>query len=423
ARCQHMLRQGHFVADFAFLQDEAIPGFIPPRPDQRPLGFDYDVLNAEVLLTRVSARAGRLELPCGMSYRYLVLPQRPDAVFSAVTLKKVDELAEAGVAVIGPKTLAASITKLREGSWDVVTRADGLRADVEFRSSSPSAQLDWIHRRDGATEIYFVSNQSVERVETEAVFRVAGKQPELWDAVTGSIRDLQDFHDDHGHTVVPLQFAPRQSWFVVFRRPMGERAAQRPVANFPGLRPVQEVAGPWNVSFDPRWFYPDGGTGGRVRFDTLDDWSQRPEEGIRYYSGTATYRTTFECHLEDGPSAVYLDLGAVHNVARIRLNDHDLGVVWTAPWRVEITGAIRRGVNELEIEVANLWPNRLIGDATLPPDERRTVTNVRTYDTMASGTYGCQKCEQRKSTGKPAELLPAGLLGPVTLQRIRRDER
>ncbi|MCU0981246.1 MAG: hypothetical protein MUF25_19010, partial [Pirellulaceae bacterium] len=118
-----------------------------------------------------------------------------------------------------------------------------------------------------------------------------------------------------------------------------------------------------------------------------------------------------------------LDLGAVHNVARIRLNDHDLGVVWTAPWRVEITGAIRRGVNELEIEVANLWPNRLIGDATLPPDERRTVTNVRTYDTMASGTYGCQKCEQRKSTGKPAELLPAGLLGPVTLQRIRRDER
>ena len=107
------------------------------------------------------------------------------------------------------------------------------------------------------------------------------------------------------------------------------------------------------------------------------------------------------------------------NVARVRLNGRDLGVVWTAPWRVEITGALKSGANELEIEVANLWPNRLIGDATLPQEQRLTVTNVRTYDDMASGTYGCQKCEHAQATGKPAALLPSGLLGPVTLQAVK----
>ncbi|MBI5395944.1 MAG: hypothetical protein HZA91_11660 [Verrucomicrobia bacterium] len=103
------------------------------------------------------------------------------------------------------------------------------------------------------------------------------------------------------------------------------------------------------------------------------------------------------------------------NIARVRLNRCDLGVVWTAPWRVDITNALKPGANELEIEVANLWPNRLIGDATLPKEKRLTVTNVRTYDTMTSGTYRCQKCEERKKAGKPAALLPSGLLGPVTL--------
>jgi hypothetical protein len=111
-----------------------------------------------------------------------------------------------------------------------------------------------------------------------------------------------------------------------------------------------------------------------------------------------------------------LDLGVVRNVARVRLNGRDPGVIWTAPWRSEITDALKSGANELEIEVANLWPNRLIGEGLLPPDSRLAVRNVRTCDTMTSGTFGCQKRDQRKKTGKPAEVAPSGLLGPVTLQ-------
>lgn len=418
ARCQHLLRQGLFVADFAYLQNEAVPSFIASRTSQQPLrpsGFDYDVLNAEVLLTRASAANGRLTLPDGTSYRYLVLPQQPDAILAPATLEKINQLAEAGVAVIGPKTVAGSVRKLREGPLDAVTRTDRLAPDIEFRNPSPGAKFDWIHRRDGQTEVYFVSNQSACDAAAEIVFRVAAKQPELWDAVTGGTRDLPQWRDEHGRTVVPLQFAPRQSWFVVFRVTSQQPQKESHGVNFSQPKPVQTIAGPWNVQFDPKWFYPDNGTGGKTRFDQLTDWTRRPEEAIKHYSGIAFYRRTFdlETQISNPGSKIFLDLGAVKNVARVRLNGRDQGVVWTAPWRVEITGALRPGANELEIEVANLWPNRLIGDATLPQEKRRTVTNVRTYDTMTSGTYGCRKCDQRKKTGKPAALLSSGLLGPV----------
>ncbi len=417
ARCQHLLRQGLFVADVAYLQDEAIPGFLPPRPSQRPAGFDYDVLNAEVLLTRVSARDGRLTLPDGMSYRYLVLPQQPDAVLSPATLQKVNELAEAGVSVVGPKTLAGSVPKLREGPWDAVAAADGLAPDVEFRETSAGSSFDWIHRRRGETDIYFVSNQSSQDAAARVLFRVRGRQPELWDAVTGATRDLPDCRDEAGRTLVPLQFAPRQSWFVVFREGTEDAKHAPDAKNFPEQEVLQQIGGPWQVQFDPQWFYPDQGTGGKVVFDQLDDWTKRPEEAIKHFSGIAAYRTTFPAPSEQPRSAIFLDLGTVKNVARVRLNGRDLGVVWTAPWQVEISGALQSGPNELEIEVANLWPNRLIGDATLPPDQRRTVTNVRTYDTLTSGMYGCQQCVERQKAGRPAELTSSGLLGPVTIRQ------
>ncbi|MBI5395945.1 MAG: discoidin domain-containing protein [Verrucomicrobia bacterium] len=250
ARCQHLLRQGLFVADFAYLQDEAVPSFIAPRPDQqpaRPAGYDYDVLNAEVLLTRATAKDGRLVLPDGMSYRYLVLPHQPDAILSPATLKKINQLAEAGVTIIGPKR--------REGTLDAVTRADGLAPDIEFRNSSQGANFDWIHRRVGATNIYFISNQATCDATADIVFRVAGKQPELWDAVTGVIRSLPEWREENGRTVVPLEFAPRQSWFAVFR---SSRLAPRDAGmkNFLSRSERTPLAGPWEVSFDLKWGGP-----------------------------------------------------------------------------------------------------------------------------------------------------------------------
>jgi hypothetical protein len=166
--------------------------------------------------------------------------------------------------------------------------------------------------------------------------------------------------------------------------------------NFTEPETVEKLTGPWTVSFDPRWGGPEQAT-----FETLDDWAKRPEDGIRFYSGTAIYRISFDVsnsEISNRKSESYLDLGRVKNLARVRLNHHDLGVVWTAPWRVDITRAVKQKGNDLEIEVVNLWPNRLIGDASLPREQRRTVTNVGKFNRPG------------------ATLLESGLLGPVSLQ-------
>jgi len=217
----------------------------------------------------------------------------------------------------------------------------------------------------------------------------------LWDAVTGRVCPVPAYATEKGCTVVPLKFTARQSFFVVFRKgPAAKRTGA--TTAFPETQLVKELAGSWEVSFNPDWGGPAS-----VVFEQLEDWTKRPEEGIRYYSGTATYRKRFELSPSDTqmlkPTA-FLDLGTVRNLARVRLNGRDLGIVWTAPWRVEISGAVKAGSNDLEIDVVNLWPNRLIGDARLPKEQRRTVTNVEKFN-------------------KPdAVLLGSGLLGPVTVR-------
>jgi hypothetical protein len=277
-----------------------------------------------------------------------------------------------------------------------ILAADGVPPDFEYRSDAQGTQLEFIHRTYDAAEIYFVSNQQNRPEKAECVFRVAGKQPEIWDAVTGERWDATDFREHGGRTILPLEFAPRQSWFIVFRQPAVELKTKR--RNFAAFTTVGELSGPWTAKFDPKWGGPES-----VVFQQLEDWTKRSEPGIKYYSGRAVYEKTFDFPggaLQPG-KRLYLDLGRVRNVAEVRLNGKDLGVVWTAPWHVEITGPVQPTGNRLEIGVVNLWPNRLIGDAGLPPEQRLTVTNVKKFK-------------------RDSPLLESGLLGPVTLQLAER---
>ena len=269
--------------------------------------------------------------------------------------------------------------------FGVVTGLLGkLGVPPDFESDGP---LRYTHRRDGQTDIYFVANREDQPVEASCTFRVAGKAPELWDPLTGQARGLPEFTSRDGRTTVPMRFEPAQSFFVVFRKPAG-RASGR---NFPAHAKLTELSGSWEVAFDPKWGGPE-----HVTFDTLQDWSQRPEDGIRYYSGTAIYRKTFDAPKVSRGQRMYLDLGLVKNLVRVRLNGRDLGVAWCAPWRVEITGALRAKANQLEIAVANLWPNRLIRDQSLPAAQRLTWTTWNPFP-------------------KDSPLLESGLLGPVSL--------
>jgi hypothetical protein len=438
SRCQFLLQQGLFVADVCYYYGENIPAFVPGRDHMKPAlprGYDCDTINTEVLLTRVSAKDGRLVLPHGsspskpegrsrMSYRMLVLPQT-DAM-SLQVLEKVAELAKAGVPVIGTKpTRTPGLKDYPQCDAKLEKPAGRLKLTAGTNLQEPLAKLGihpdfesgdvplhYIHRRSEDTDIYFVCNQQSKPVRTKCTFRVAGKQPEIWDAVTGEMRDAAAFTIANGRCTLPLEFASRGSLFVIFRKPVNSFKGPGNT-NFPELVHVGELRGPWTVEFEPEWVGPgERGEGGNLKpegtpvvFEELEDWTKRPEPGIKYYSGKATYSKTFDyppkidkAHGIPDTTSLFLDLNRVRNVAQVRLNGKDLGVVWTAPWRVEITEAVKPTGNKLEIDVINLWPNRLIGDAKLPADKRLTKTNVGKFNNP-----------------KHQKLFSSGLIGPVRL--------
>jgi hypothetical protein len=285
-----------------------------------------------------------------------------------------------------------------------ILREDRIAPDCKPRETNAVA---YAHRRlKNGDDIYFVANPGETPLRVTQQFRSTNRQPELWHPVTGAIRPLHGWSTETACTLIPLRFEPTESYFIVFRQPVrASHPAHATSSDFPALMPVQILNGPWRVEFDARWVYPvPSGAEGTERievvFDDLQDWTRRPEEGLRYYSGTAVYRQTFALAQDVKPgrdTRLWLDLGAVHSMARVRLNGRDLGVVWCPPWRVDITQAVTSSNNQLEIEVANLWVNRLVGDETLPPAERRTQTNRRDF-----------------KAGTP--LMRSGLLGPVTIQ-------
>jgi hypothetical protein len=270
----------------------------------------------------------------------------------------------------------------------------------DFASAGP---LRYTHRTGKDWDIYFVANKMDSAFNTDVSFRVTAATPELWDAVTGATRPLQEFAVRDGRTVMPLKFEPYQSFFIVFRKGTGSGKGK----NFPSSHTLMTLRGPWSVSFDTAWGGP-----AHVRFDSLYDWTNSKVDGIRYYSGEAHYRKTFDLALHQH-GRIYLDLGTVKDMARVRLNGKDLGVVWTAPWRVEITDVARAKGNQLDITIANRWPNRLIGDERLPDDG---IKDDKWPEWLLKGlprTSGRFTFTTYKHYTKDSPLLPSGLLGPV----------
>jgi hypothetical protein len=282
----------------------------------------------------------------------------------------------------------------------------------KFQTSAGTLELQSIHRRHKGSDLYFVANLAHTGGTAQCSFPVTGRQPELWDPVWGTMRDLPAFEQANGLITLQLSFEPTESFFVVFRKPLG--AAPQPVPNFPKLETVAEITGAWSVHFDPKWGGPAS-----ARFETLDDWTTRPEQGIKYYSGTAVYRKT-----------VSLDLGKVNHLAAVSVNGKNLGVLWTAPWRIDISSAVKDGANTIEVAVTNVWANRLIGDETQPSDFEWEHGDTRYSDGLFLKQFPewFLKHEPRPSKerftfttwnyfAKDTTLTPSGLMGPVKIVR------
>lgn len=308
--------------------------------------------------------------------------------------------------------------------WGRIASTD-FRADVT--AGKPTIQS--IHRREGNTDLFFVANTAREAGSATCTFTVSGRQPELWDPVTGAMRALTEYTSQNGTTTIPLKFAEAQSFFIVFQNKA--TAPARPKPNFAEPKEVVKLTGTWQVAFDPAW----GGPAQPVTFAKLDDWTTRSEPGIRYFSGTAVYRQSFDMtpgQLASKPGETYLDLGVVNHVARVFVNNQDLGVIWTAPWRVQIpAGLLKAKGNQLVVEVTNVWANRLIGDEQEPADQEWLPGHLdKNTGYLKEFPDWFLNKQPRPSKGrycfttwnyftKDSPLVSSGLLGPV---RIMKEE-
>ncbi|MCE5185587.1 MAG: hypothetical protein LLF76_05620 [Planctomycetaceae bacterium] len=274
--------------------------------------------------------------------------------------------------------------------------------------------LRYTHRTTTQRDIYFVSNKTPESVQTDCLFRVTGGLPQLWHPVTGEISLLTHYKTKNSVTTIPLEFAPYESYFIVFdRRQSQQDTRNAETADFVRFEPVAELTGAWQAAFDASWGAPQ-----QVVFDALTDWTSSDCEGIKYYSGIAAYRKTFDCPAGSKPGCrFYLELGTVHDMAEINLNGRKLGVLWCSPWRIDISDALRATDNRLEIRVANRWPNRLIGDEQ---PENKAVRTVQWPNGLLGGkSYPAGRYTFTTSQPYRADspLLPSGLLGPVKIVR------
>jgi hypothetical protein len=412
SRCTYLLERGKPVSDVLwYLGDE-----INHKPDQLapfPAGFKYDYCNPDALLTRLSVRDGMIVTPDGIRYSVLWMPDCPRML--PQTLEKIRDLVRAGATLIGPPptglaTLSdetraqarfnAVVGELwsrqtpfaKVGKGRVITglplEQALLHPELGLTPDVTGGEALWLHRRTAGADWYFVCPPAGEAFKGTLNFRSAGVV-ELWDPVTGQVRRIPGQRDG-ARTRVTLDLAQAESCFVVFRHDITADGPPALAAAEP--RQLLALDGPWTLHFPEGWGAP-----GSLKLTALNAWKDLPisPEG-RAFSGTATYTTTFTLPDLQAEGGYQLDLGTVDMTARVTLNGKSLGLLWCEPNTLDISGALQQGENQLTVEVTSTWHNRLVHDAGLPEDERKTWTI--------------------EGPKKEAGLSRSGLLGPVVIR-------
>lgn len=360
-------------------------------------GYSYDSFNADALLNLAMVENGRIVLPGGMSYGVLVVPAKhamqpnPERM-SVDVARQLQEFSRQGATILMKDDLPAKTpgyaeinsTPRLEISKPVSLpytneTLDELGIERDFIVTSNSGEyagdIAYAHRQGEGTDIYFISNQREEPRNIQVSLRAAGRIPELWNPVTGEITEDTDWRITGNRTNLSLRLDEGESVFIVLQTPV-ERGSNR-AQPFRMETPVA-IDTPWVVNFDEKM----RGPGEAVMFSKLTDWGEHGDDRVRYYSGEAVYRNSFNLKPKS-KTRYYLEIDEVYNLAEVKVNGKSCGTIWTKPYRVEITGAVRKGSNSLEITVANTWANRILGDSlgTAEDDSQRTWTNAR-YHTM-----------------------------------------
>lgn len=424
-RCNYMMRQGWYQADVAYFIGEDAPRMVGIMEPWIPAGYQYEHMNAEVIMRDMTVKDGMLTLPHGVQFKVLVLPRRLKTMRPEL-LEKIERLILDGAIVMGPaperspslqnqpeadrrvKEMAARIwgdvdgVNVKQRRYGKGMICDGLDFETLF------AQLGYVpdckvpdgmnvyqgHQKDGDTDIYILSNQDNRALTMDVAFRVTGKQPELWEPVTGVIRKLPAFRQEEKTTVVPMKLDKNECVFVVFRE-KGEPSATTLEANYPAPLRTQEATGEWDVVFESAFKTPSP-----VRMATLDNLSDNANDSIRYFSGTATYTTSVNLDRAGRGEHMFMAFDNVGTMAKVYINGKYAGGVWTAPYRLDVTDFVKNGRNDVKVEVVNTWVNRIVGDMNLPESERETYLFVNHLNAKTP-------------------LPPSGIIGKVKFETVK----
>lgn len=358
-------------------------------------GYQYDSFNPDALML-MQVKNGRVVLPGGASYGVLVIPGKmlmnPNPTMNAAVQKKLQQLAAAGAKMVVDQQWMKLFGKNKnvvaapymESSFEKL----GVKKDVTIEENDEHA-IAWTHRTTKDAEIYFLSNQSDSLQNFKIRFRVGQyDHAEYWNPVTGEILDYSFLS---GNNKFGIGMAPGESYFLVFRKTKETKAKQLSG----GITRESELAfnsTSWKIQFDQK----AGGPSAPVETNVLKSWTVFSDSSIKYYSGTAVYSNAFTWKDGNKKQAVLLQIDSLYNIATVKVNGIDCGTIWTQPYSVDITKAIKQGENKVEIFVTNTWQNRLIGDELLPKEKRVTWTTA-----------------PFRLKGKP--LLPAGIVGAVKI--------
>ncbi|PJJ08535.1 alpha-L-rhamnosidase-like protein [Flavobacterium sp. 1] len=392
-------------------------------------GYQYDSFNADVLLNSAKVENGKIVFSNSIEYGILLFPgshkMAPNKMMSLAVAEKILELVKEGATVfvdekpdlqpgmqsetdqkkwqnvideIWNNKLNASLWKIGKGTIIKLPYVGndftsiGIEQDVYFPklNRTDSETIAWTHRKSETEDIYFISNQKEQKRQVEVSFRITGKIPEWYNPVTDKTIVLNNWKIENGRTIATISLAENESGFVIFKDKT-EMVSVKGTQNNSEFETVQTLDENWELQFDSEYKGPKE----VIKINKLFDWSTSTNDQIKYYSGAVVYKKDLIWKGKTNDK-IWLDLGTIANIAEVTVNGINCGTIWTFPYKADISEALKKGKNTIEIKVTNTWANRLIGDEKLPKEERLTWTTA-----------------SFRLEGEP--LLKAGLLGPVTI--------
>lgn len=435
-RLSSLFQEAEFDADVLYYYGDKVPNSATPKNTHYSAGpgYDYEVINTEVLVKDLTTENGELLLPNGA--RFTVLELESEQAMNPSVVQKLNYLASQGALIAGKNP---GIEYSGESGLEVLNRLD-LLPDFNY-DGNESGLIDFIHYRLRDVDVYFVVNTTGDWISRYCRFRQEDKTPEIWDPVDGTITPVSVFEQTGRQLSVPITLAPYGSLLLVFRKAdytphytqITGKGPYPPLMKYTGdgiillengtyklkdagkstdinnAERILELTGSWELTFDEEWGAP-----ANVTLNELRSWTESGDTGVKYYSGKGTYRKSFRVDPDFLPAedeVIYLDLGRLSKVGDVWLNGHHLGIVWSEPYSFDVSGLLSEYENKLVVEIANTWSNRLKGDALGYGDY--TSTNIRS--TIVAGNDPLVTSDQTRVPWAEVPLIQSGLLGPVRL--------